>query len=88
MKIILGSTLADGAAPREIHLPVSGEITRDALLGALAGHVPALAHYQRLCAETGGRIPLLILADGKWVHPGESIGADAVVEVYPPISGG
>lgn len=88
MKVILGGALVEGAPQREFHLALEGGTTREGLLAALAGEVPAIARYQRASAETGKPVALMIITGGNWIHPGDSIAEDAEVEIYPPISGG
>lgn len=88
MKVILRGTLAEGAPQREFQLPLEASTTREDLLVTLAGRVPALARYVMASVETGKPVALMIVADGNWVHPGDPVGADAEVEICPPISGG
>jgi molybdopterin converting factor small subunit len=88
MKVILRGTLAEGAPQQEFELPLEGGTTREDLLAGLAGRVPALARYLKASAETGKPVSLMIVADGNWVHPGDPVGANAEVEICPPISGG
>ena len=88
MKVILRGTLAEGAPQQEFQLPLVAGTTREDLLARLSGHVPALARYLRVGAETGKPAALMIVADGNWVHPGDPVGAEAEVEICPPISGG
>ena len=88
MKIILRGTLAEGAPQQEFELPLEGSTTREGLLAALAGHVPAIARYLKASVETGKPVSIMIVADGNWIHPGDSVKANAEVELCPPISGG
>jgi molybdopterin converting factor small subunit len=88
MKVILSGALAQGAPQREFQLPLEGSTTREALLATLAGQVPAIARYMEASAETGKPVALMIVANGNWIHPGDPIGAEAEVEICPPISGG
>ncbi len=88
MKVILSGALAQGAPRREFHLPLEGSTTREDLLATLAGQVPGIARYMAASAETGKPISLMIVANGNWIHPGDPIGAEAEVEICPPISGG
>lgn len=88
MRIILRGTLSVGAPQQEFHLPLEGSITREALLATLAGQAPAIARYMAVSAETGKPAALMVVADGNWVHPGDSAGAEAEVEICPPITGG
>jgi hypothetical protein len=88
MKIILRGTLSEGAPQQEFQLAREGDTTREGLLAALVGQVPALARYMQASAETGKPLALMIVADGNWVHPGDSIGSEAEVEICPPITGG
>lgn len=88
MKVILRGTLAEGAPQREFELPLEAGTTREDLLAGLCGQVPALARYLKASTETGKPVALMIVADGNWVHPGDPVGANAEVEICPPISGG
>ena len=88
MKVILSGALAQGAPQREFQLALEGGTTREALLATLAGRVPSIARYMEASAETGKPIALMIVADGNWVHPGDPVGAEAEVEICPPINGG
>ena len=88
MKVILRGTLAEGAPQREFQLSLEAGATREDLLARLSGQVPALARYLTAGAETGKPVALMIVADGNWVHPGDPVGANAEVEICPPISGG
>jgi len=88
MKVILRGTLGEGAPQQEFQLPLAGGMTREDLLATLAGQVPAIARHMEASAETGKPIALMIVADGNWVHSGDPIGAEAEVEICPPISGG
>jgi molybdopterin converting factor small subunit len=88
MKVNLRGALAEGAPQQEFELPLEGSTTREDLLAKLSGRVPALARYLKASAETGKPISLMIVADGNWVHPGDSVAANAEVEICPPISGG
>ena len=88
MKVILRGTLAEGAARQEFELPLEASKTREELLAMLSGQVPAIARYLKASVETGKPVAIMIVADGNWVHPGDSVGAGAEVEICPPISGG
>lgn len=88
MKVTLRGTLAEGAPQQEFQLPLEASTTREDLLARLSGRVPALARYLEADAETGRPAALMIVADGNWVHPGDPVGANAEVEICPPISGG
>ncbi len=88
MKVTLRGTLAEGAPQQEFQLPLETGTTREDLLARLSGRVPALARYLKAGAETGKPAALMIVADGNWVHPGDSVPANADVEICPPISGG
>lgn len=88
MKVILRGTLGEGAPQQEFQLQLEGSRTREELLATLAGQVPAIARYMEASAETGKPISLMIVANGNWIHPGDPIGAEAEVEISPPISGG
>jgi molybdopterin converting factor small subunit len=88
MKVTLRGTLAEGAPQQEFELPLEASTTREDLLVTLSGRVPALARYVNASVETGKPIALMIVADGNWVHPGDSVAANAEVEICPPISGG
>jgi len=88
MKVILRGTLGEGAPQQEFELSLEGGTTREDLLARLSGQVPALARYLEAGAETGKPVALMIVADGNWVHPGDSVSASAEVEICPPISGG
>ena len=88
MKVILRGTLGEGAPQQEFQLPLEAGTTREELLAALSGRVPAIARCLKASAETGKPVALIMVADGNWVHPGEPVGADAEVEIGPPISGG
>ena len=88
MKVILGGALAEGAPDREIQLELEGNTTREGLLAALAGQVPAIARCLKVSAETGKPAPLMMITGGNWIHPGVVIDQEAEVEIYPPISGG
>ena len=88
MKVTLRGTLAEGSPQQEIQLPLEASTTREDLLVTLSGRVPALARYVNASVETGKPIALMIVADGNWVHPGDSVSASAEVEICPPISGG
>jgi len=88
MRVLLAGSLAERAGQREISLALAGRTTREDLLRALAARIPALAPYLRLSPETGAALPLLVIAGGKWVHRGETIAAEAEVEIHPPIAGG
>ena len=88
MKVILRGGLAQGTAPREVHLAPGRAITREELVEALAALVPAIERYRAMSAETGRAPSLLILAGGAWVHPGDLMPEEATVEVHPPIAGG
>lgn len=88
MKVILRGALAEGAAQQEFELPVEGSTTREDLLATLSGQVPTIARYLRVDAESQKPVAIMVVADGDWVHPGDSVGAGAVVEICPPITGG
>ena len=88
MKVILRGTLTEGAPQPEFQLPLEAGTTREDLLARLSGRVPAIARYMQASVETGKPVALMIVADGNWVHPGDPVGADAEVEICPPISGG
>jgi len=88
MKVILSGALAQDAPRREFQLPLQGSATREDLLARLAGQIPSIARYMEASAETGKPVSLMIVANGNWIHPGDSIDADAEVEICPPISGG
>ncbi len=88
MKVILRGTLSEGAPQPEFQLTIEGGTTREGLLATLAGQVPGIARYTQASVETGKPLALMIVADGNWVHPGDSIRAEAEVEICPPISGG
>ena len=88
MKVILRGTLAQGAPQQEFQLQLETGTTREDLLARLSGRVPAIARYMQASVETGKPVALMIVADGNWVHPGDPVGADAEVEICPPISGG
>jgi len=88
MKVILRGTLGEGAPQQEFQLPLEAGTTREDLLAGLSGQVPAIARHLKASAETGRPIALMIIADGNWVHPGDPVGANAEVEICPPISGG
>ena len=88
MKVILRGTLAEGAPQPEFQLPLEAGTTREDLLARLSGRVPAIARYMQASVETGKPVALMIVADGNWVHPGDPVGANAEVEICPPISGG
>ena len=88
MKVVLRGTLGEGAPQQEFQLALEGGTTREGLLAALATQVPGFARHMQASVETGKPIALMIVADGNWVHPGDSIRAEADVEICPPISGG
>ena len=88
MKVILRGTLAEGAPQQEFQLQLEAGTTREGLLATLAVQVPAIARYMQASVETGKPVAMMIVADGNWVHPGDSVGANAEVEICPPISGG
>jgi len=88
MKVILRGTLTEGAPQPEFQLPLEAGTTREDLLARLSGRVPAIARYMQASVETGKPVALMIVADGNWVHPGDPVGANAEVEICPPISGG
>ena len=88
MKVILRGTLTEGAPQPEFQLPLEAGTTREDLLARLSGRVPAIARYMQASVETGKPLALMIVADGNWVHPGDPVGANAEVEICPPISGG
>jgi molybdopterin converting factor small subunit len=88
MKVILRGTLTEGATQQEFQLPLEAGTTREDLLARLSGRVPAIARYMQASVETGKPVALMIVADGNWVHPGDPVGANAEVEICPPISGG
>jgi len=88
MKVILRGTLSERAPQQEFQLAFEGGTTREGLLAALAGQVPGIARYMKASVETGKPVALMIVADGNWVHPGDSIRPEAEVEICPPISGG
>lgn len=88
MKVILRGTLSEGVPQQEFQLAIEGGTTREGLLATLAGQVPGISRYMQASAETGKPLALMIVADGNWVHPGDSIRAEAEVEICPPISGG
>ena len=88
MKVILRGALGEGARQQEFQLQLEDSTTREDLLATLAAQAPAIARYMKASAETGKPIALMIIADGNWIHPGDPVGANAEVEVCPPISGG
>lgn len=88
MKVILRGILGEGAPQQEFQLPLETGTTREDLLARLSGRVPAIARYMQASVETGKPVALMIVADGNWVHPGDPVGANAEVEICPPISGG
>jgi len=88
MKVILRGTLTEGAPQPEFQLQLEAGTTREDLLARLSGRVPAIARYMQASVETGKPVALMIVADGNWVHPGDPVGANAEVEICPPISGG
>lgn len=88
MKVILRGTLTEGAPRQEFELPREGNTTREELLTSLSAQVPGLDRYLKAAARKGTPVAIMVVADGNWVHPGDSIRADAEVEICPPISGG
>jgi len=88
MKVIVRGTLAEGAPQQEFELPLEASMTREDLLARLSAQVPRLERYLKVGAERGKPVAIMVVADGNWVHPGDSVGASAEVEICPPISGG
>ena len=88
MKVILRGALTEGAPQLEFELPLREGTTREALLETLSAQVPGLDRYRKAAAQKGTPVAVMVVADGNWVHPGDSIDANAEVEICPPISGG
>ena len=88
MKVILRGTLTEGAPQQEFELPLAENTTREELLATLSAQVPGLDRYLKAAAQKGTPVAIMVVADGNWVHPGDSISANSEVEICPPISGG
>lgn len=88
MKVILRGTLTEGAPRQEFELPLEESTTREELLARLSAQVPGLDRYLKAAAQKGTPVAIMVVADGDWVHPGDSVSAGAEVELCPPISGG
>ena len=88
MKVHLRGALAEGAPQQEFQLPLEGSTTREEPARHAGRAGPGHRALHEASAETGKPVALMIVADGNWVHPGDSVGADAEVEICPPISGG